>query len=198
MMEHPSDEVLAQKALEGDSGAFEELFRRHKKAILNFIFRMIGSRETAEEIAQDVFMKAFKNLFRYDPKRKFLTWLYTIARNQAKNALRDRKYFRDISLEQPIFGEDEGAALKEVIADTGIDPAQAAESAELERDAQKVLDSLPPEYKEVIALCSIQELSYEEASRILGCSIAMVGIRLNKAKELFMKKLGIDLGPREK
>jgi len=198
MTERPSDEILAASAKEGDTGAFEELFHRHKRAVLNFIYRLIGNRETAEEVTQDVFMKAFRNLYLYDTKKKFLTWLYAIARNQTKNAIRDRKYFRDISLETPVAKKDGSIALKDVIADPGANPVEEAQLGELENEAQKVLDSMPLEYKEVITLCSIQELTYEEAAGILGCSTAMVAVRLNKAKEMFMKKLGIDPQPREK
>jgi len=193
MAERQTDEILAARAKEGDTGAFEELFHRHKTAVLNFIYRLIGNRETAEEVALDVFMKAYKNLYLYDPERKFLTWLYTIARNQAKNSLRDKKYFKDVSLETQVLGKDEAVTLKDMIADPRADPLSMAESAELEGIAQKILNSMPAEYREVITLCSIQGMVYEEAGRIIGISTAMVAVRLNKAKELFMKQLGVEL-----
>lgn len=193
MVQEPvSDEVLAAMAKGGDVAAFEKLFYRHRKPILNFIYRLIGSKETAEDVAQDVFIKGYKNLYLYDPKRKFSTWLYTIARNQAKNALRDRKYFRDTSLDMAIGGQDGKLTLKDLISDPGADPAMIAESEELERQAQKVIDSLPIEYKEVITLCSIQGLTYNEAAEIIGCSAPNISIRLKKAKELFIKRLGIN------
>lgn len=185
------DEILVTKAKEGDIHAFEELFNRYKKAILNFIYRLIGNRETAEEVAQEVFLKAYNNLDIFDPERKFSTWLYTIARNLAKNAIRDRRYFRDVSLEESVIGEDEVIKLKDVIADPNARPDLIAQDEELAEEAQKILDSLPLEYKEVITLCSIQGLTYSEAAKIIGCSIASVSVRLNKAKALFMKRLGI-------
>ena len=155
----PSDENLAIKARDGYQAAFEELFHRHKRAILNFIYRMVGNRETAEEVTQDVFIKAYRNLYLFDPGRKFVTWLYTIARNQARNAIRDRRYFRDISLEETVSERDTTVRLKDVIASPAADPASIAESAELETEAQAVLDSLPAAYKEVIILTSIQRLT---------------------------------------
>jgi RNA polymerase sigma-70 factor (ECF subfamily) len=190
--QQPSDEVLAARAKDGDTAAFEELFHRYKKAMLNFIYRMVGNRETAEEVAQDAFIKAFRNLYLYDPGRKFSTWLYTIARNLAKNALRDRRYFRDRSLEETVFEGDKAVALKDMIEDPNADPSAVAESNELEEEAQKVLDTLPVEYKEIITLCSIQGLTYEEAAAIIGLSPSGAAARLEKAKELFMKRLGID------
>lgn len=189
-----SDELLAKLAKEGDLRAFEELFGRYKKAVLNFIYRMIGNKETAEEVSLEVFMKVYSNLAIYDPSRKFSTWLYTIARNLTKNSLRDRKYFKDISLEEPISEDGDQITLKDVISDPNTRPDTVVQSNELNEEAQRVMEKLPAEYREVIALCSMQGLKQEEAARILGCSIATVSIRLEKAKELFMKRLGLGHG----
>lgn len=187
-----SDEYLAESASKGNMRAFEELYNRYKNRVFNFIYRMLGNKETAEEVAQEVFIKMYKNLRIYDPSKKFIVWIYTIARNLAKNAIRDRKYFKDMSLDQVIFNEDEEVRLKDLIeSDSSLRPDAIAEDAELQDEAQKVLDSLPEEYKEVITLCCVQGLNYEHAAGILGISVASVGVRLNKAKLLFMKKLGI-------
>lgn len=191
MVDRPSDELLAKKAKEGDMNAFEELFNRYKKAILNFIYRLIGNKETAEEVAQETFLKAYNNLDIFDPDRKFSTWVYTIARNLAKNAIRDKRYFRDVSLEKAVFEEEEIVRLKDIIADPKAGPDTIAEDEELAAEAQKVLDSMPLKYKEVITLCSIQGLTYKEAAAILGCSIASISMRLDEARIFFIKKLGI-------
>lgn len=193
MADRPSDEILAQKAKEGDIAAFEELFDRHKRHILNFVYRMLGNMETAEEVTQETFLKAYNNLDIFDPNKKFTTWIYTIARNLSKNALRDKKYFRDISLEQIVFSENDVIRLKDVIADPNMGPDEIAEDEELSDEAQKVLDSLPPDYREIIALCGIQNLTHEQAAAIIGCSIANISIKLKEAKSLFMKRLGINI-----
>lgn len=187
-----SDEVLAQQAKEGNIKAFEELFERYKKRILNFVYRLIGNKETAEEVTQETFIKVYKNLDIYDPSKKFTSWLYTIARNLAKNALRDRKYFADISLEKEILRGNKAFKLKDVIADPSMSPASIVEDEELAEQAQKVLNLLPVKYREVITLYTVEKLTYKEIAEILGCSVANVSIILNKAKILFMKKLGID------
>ncbi len=192
MIERSSDEVVAKRAQEGDMPAFEELYGRYRNAILNFIYRMIGNRQTAEEVAQEVFIKVYVNLRVFDTAKSFATWIYTIARNLAKNSLRDKKYFRNMSLEENISGTDEIMKLKDVIADTAPGPETIAEDADLAEEAQRVLNLLPEEYREVIALCSIQGLSYKEAAAILECSAATISVRLNEAKELFMKKLGMN------
>lgn len=193
---HP-DEALLDMAKGGDTHAFEELFNRHKKPILNFIYRMVGSRETAEEITIEVFMNVYKNLGLYDPAKKFLPWVYTIARNLAKNALRDRKYYRDVSLDQDI-GDGEGGEsktmLRDLMEDHTMRPDLILEHEELELRVQAVLDSMRPEYREAITLCSIQGMTYEEASKIVGISIAGLAKRLEKAKEEFLRALRIEIG----
>jgi len=190
MTDNPSDEILAKRAGEGDLGAFEELFRRYKKPILNFIYRLIGNRETAEEVTIEVFVKAYNNLDIFDPERKFSIWIYTIARNLSKNALRDKRYFRDVSLEEAFSSKDKVIKLKDMIADPNALPDAIAQDNELAEEAQKILDSMPVKYKEVITLCSMQGLPYQEVAAILGISITSVSVRLNEAKNLFMKKLG--------
>ena len=192
MLNRQSDEALAGMAQKGDTKAFEELFKRYKRPILNFVYRLIGNRETAEEVAQEAFMKAYKNLDIFDVTKRFSPWIYTIARNLAKNALRDKKYFRDVSLDTILPKGDGNIHLMDVIADSSVMPDEIAENEELAQQAQRVLDSLPFEYKEVITLCSIQGLIYEEAAQIIGCSTATVSVRLNKAKELFIKRLKIE------
>ncbi|MCX5679026.1 MAG: sigma-70 family RNA polymerase sigma factor [Candidatus Omnitrophica bacterium] len=195
--EQLSDEILVQKAREGDTKAFEELFDRYKKQLLNFIYRLIGNRETAEEVTQEVFIKVYNKLEIFDPSKKFVSWIYTIARNLAKNALRDKKYFSARSLEETVVPGDETMHLKDVIADSSAGPDQIIEDDELAEDAQRVLDSMPIKYREVIALCSVQGLTYKEAAVVLGCSIASISVRLEEAKLLFMKKLGIDMPGRK-
>jgi len=194
-----SDELLAKSAKEGDALAFDELFKRYKRPILNFIYRLIGNKETAEDVALEAFMKVYENISIYDPNKKFSTWLYTITRNLAKNSLRDKKYFKDRSIEETLAEGDENLHLKDVIEDSSMRPDVIAQDNELAEEAQKILNGLPEEYREVITLCSIQGLKYEEAAKILGCSIATISVRLEKAKELFVHTLGIDdPGKREK
>jgi len=187
-----SDEALAKLAQEGDTKAFEELFERYKSPILNFIYRLIGNRETAEEVTQEAFIRAYKSLGAFDPRKRFSAWMYTVARNLAKNALRDKKYFRDVSLEQAVSTEGGDLKLKHVLSDPNPRPDAIAQDEELSRDAQKGLQRLPVEFREVITLCNIEQMTYKEASKILGVSEATVMNRLRKAKLIFMKELGID------
>ena len=191
MMEHNADEILARRAREGSIESFEQLFERYKKPILNFVYRIVENRETAEEVTQEAFIKVYKNLDTYDPERKFSSWLFTIARNLSKNSIRDRKYFRGISLDKPLKAGEESLKLMDVIRDPGVSPDEIARSRELAREAKHILSLLPIKYREIIALCSVQGLPQKDAAEVLGCSVATVSVRLRKAKKIFIKKLGI-------
>jgi RNA polymerase sigma-70 factor (ECF subfamily) len=192
MAEHPQDEALVAKARSGDDGAFEELFNRYKKPIYTFIYRFIGNRETAKEVSQEVFVYVYKNLDAFDPKKKFVSWIFMIARSLAKNALRDRKYSRHISLEAVLCEDEKVIKLKDALIDPAATPDMVVDNEELKEAAQKVLNAMPAKYKEVITLCSAKGLTEKEAAHILGCTIAAVSQRLKKAKLLFIRKLGLD------
>jgi RNA polymerase sigma-70 factor (ECF subfamily) len=118
--------------------------------------------------------------------------MYTIASNLAKNELRDRKYFHDIPLDTVIVVEDRAISLWQVVEDKGSRPDRDVQMKELEESVQRVLYSIPLNYRQALVLCDIQGLSYEEAAGILGCSVGTVASRLCRARALFMKRFGVD------
>jgi RNA polymerase sigma-70 factor (ECF subfamily) len=189
MQPAPSDEVLAHKAKEGDRAAFEELFERYKDPILNFVYRLIGNRETAKEVTQDVFLRVYRNLDIFDPDKKFAVWIYMIARNMAKNALRDKKYFRDVSLEQTVSERGRAVKVEDTLADPRSAPDAAAETGELEDRVQKALDSIPLKYKEVVTMHYIMGITKEEIARIMKRSMVTIKWRLRKGRMLLMRKM---------
>ncbi len=195
-MAQPPDEILIQKAKSGDRKAFEALYQKYKRPILNFAYRLIGNKETAEEITQETFVRVYLNLARFDPRGKVSSWIYTIAGNLAKNELRDKKYFHDISLDKVIFGDDKKIRLRDVVLEGKDKPDKVLEDKELQDQIQKVIDAIPARYREVLVLCDVQGLSYEEAARIVGCSVGTIASRLSRARVIFMKKFGTDIGRR--
>src|SRR3979490_3581221 len=84
------DAEIVASFLEGEERAFQELVERYQTRLLNFIYRTIGDREKAEDLVQEVFIRVFRHLHRFDQTKKFSTWIYTIASNLAKNELRNR------------------------------------------------------------------------------------------------------------
>ncbi|MCM8797900.1 MAG: sigma-70 family RNA polymerase sigma factor [Candidatus Omnitrophica bacterium] len=185
------DEELLLKAKEKDNEAFQELHRRYRKKILNYVYRLLGRYELAEETTQETFVRVYLNLERCTAEN-IAGWIYTIARNLAMNELKKLKQEQTVSLEETIFdGEGKKILLIDALADEKtVEPD--ARRKELENRIQGAINSLPIKYREVIVLCGIQELSYEEAARILNCSVRNVAVRLFRArkmlKELFFGK----------
>lgn len=198
-MRESSDEELVVLARQGSRAAFDEIFDRYKRRILNFVYHMLHDKETAEDVTQEVFVKVYMNLENYDPaKGKISSWIYTIAGNTAKNVLRDKKHKQDTSLDNIIFDEEKEIRLGDVISDEKYRPDSALEDKELQSQIQAVLDSMDVKYKEVITLCDIEGVSYEEAAKIMGISKGSVASRLYRARAIFIKKLNINLESKEK
>jgi len=184
-MDFIPDEQLIGDARAGSIEAFEKIFDRYKKQILNYVYRFIGNRETAEDVTQEAFIKAYRNLDLFDPQRKFSSWIYAIARNLAKNALRDKKYFRDISLDTEINEDANKTTLKDLVADSTKRPDILMRDAELQQQVEHVLNSLPVEFREIITLCCIQNMHQRDVAKIIGCSVSTVSLRLEKAKQAY-------------
>ncbi len=180
--EETSDEVLMLRVSEGDSEAYETLYNRYRNRILTFVYRYVGQRDTAEDITQDVFLKIYRNPRAFDPRSRFVTWLYTVARNLAIDSLR-RKRPR-VSL----HGEDDQPVLEPSVSESH-GPVASTLMSELEENVQRVLQGLSDKLREVFVLCAMQGLSYEEVARIVGCPVKTVSSRLSRAREHFHRGL---------
>ncbi|MFH0732652.1 MAG: sigma-70 family RNA polymerase sigma factor [Candidatus Omnitrophota bacterium] len=183
------DDELVEKAKEGDRAAFDILYNKYKRPILNYIYRLIGDIHQAEELTQETFIRVYTNIGRYVKKTKFSSWVYTIAGNLAKNYLRDTSYVQKVSIDKSI-DEEEGASLHDLLEDHTKRPDNAALKNEAEKLIQQGLEKLKQKHRKVIVLCDIQGLSYEDAAKALGCPPATVGSRLSRAREKLAKVLG--------
>ncbi|MBL7069721.1 MAG: RNA polymerase sigma factor [Candidatus Omnitrophica bacterium] len=184
-----SDESLLERAKDGDKSAFDIFYNRHKRRILNYVYRMIGRREAAEEITQDVFMKAYMNLTRYIAQGKALNWIYTIAGNLCKNFFRDNRYKKEVSINRELL-RLEGLSLEDMIEGREKMPSDSAMNREMEDLIQEHVNRLPIKYKAVLVLCDIQGCSYEDAAKILKCRVGSVGSRLSRARLFLAESLG--------
>ncbi len=177
------DDELVAKAKKGDRQALDGLYNKYKRPILNYIYRLIGDFHQAEELTHETFIRVYTNIDRYIKKAKFSSWVYTIAGNLAKNSLRDRSYIEKVSIDKKIAKEEGEISLLDVIADETKRPDDHILKKEKERLVQQGIDKLKPKHKQVIILCDIQELSYEDVAMILKCPPATVGSRLSRARE---------------
>ena len=178
------DDVLLRRSATGDEEAFTQLYRRNQAQIYRFALRMTGQPWAAEEIVQDVFMTLVREPKKYDPKRGPLgAFLYGIARNRVMKHLerQPRQFSRELK-----DGEAETKMLEPVDDRT---PAQWAELRERREQVRSAVLSLPPEFRETVVLCELEEMSYEEAARALECPVGTVRSRLHRGRALLLAKL---------
>jgi RNA polymerase sigma factor (sigma-70 family) len=184
-----TDEELMELYREGSRDAFEELFSRHHRRMIQFCYRMTGDRARAEEAAQEAFLRIARAAFTYRPTAKFTTWMFTIARRTTLNFLRDEK---ERGEKVPILHgtereENPGAVQVEGPAD--LDPERIAWSAELGEKFIEALQSLPEGYRTAFVLNRGDGLSYGETAAVLGITVQAVKSRIFRAKEMLLGKL---------
>lgn len=178
------DEVLLKRSAKGDEDAFTQLYRRHQAQIYRFALRMTGQAWAAEEIVQDVFMTLVREPKKFDPDRGALgAFLYGVARNRVMKHLERQP--REFPLE---VRNEEGEAKVVDIADQRT-PAHLAEMRERREQVRSAVLALPPEFRETVVLCELEELSYEEAAKILECPVGTVRSRLHRGRALLLAKL---------
>jgi len=181
----PDDELLAKMAA-GDAAAFTALFRRRQPQVYRFALHLTGSPAVAEDVTQDAFLTLIKEPGRYVPGRSgVFPWLCGIARNHARRLLaRDS---RMVTLAETDDGEPD------IEMETGAShPLEALAQAEQFRDLRRALMTLPLHYREVIALCDLQELNYTDAAVALECAVGTVRSRLHRGRALLAAKLRAD------
>ena len=155
------DDVLLRRSAKGDEEAFTQLYRRNQAQIYRFALRMTGQPWAAEEIVQDVFMTLVREPKKYDPARGPLgAFLYGVARNRVMKHLERQP--REFSME---LEDSEGETkMLEVVDDRT--PAQWAELRERREQVRSAVLALPPEFRETVVLCELEEMSYEEAAQL--------------------------------
>ena len=177
------DDVLLRRAAKGDEDAFTRLYHRHQASLYRYAVRMTGSAWSAEEVVQEVFMTLIRDPKKFDADRGSVgAFLFGIARNRVMKH-RERNP-RPLSLEEP---EKDGSAPKEP-ADT-LTPAVWAERWERVDQVREAVLALPPEFREAVVLCELEELSYDEAARLSGCPIGTIRSRLHRARALLLARL---------
>jgi len=177
-----ADVDLMLKFQAGDVSAFEQLMRKHQKSVINTIYRFIGNGAEAEELAQEVFLKVYNSVQKYKPKAKFSTWLYKIVTNLCLNELR-RKRFEPVSL------DDLAEETNDFIDAKQIPPDIALERKELVIRVKKAVESLPEKQRMALILREYDGLSYKEIAEVMGCSVASIQSRLQRAKATLKEKL---------
>jgi RNA polymerase sigma-70 factor (ECF subfamily) len=183
----PTDEQLVESALAGERQAFEHLVRRHQRALVNHIYRHTNQREGAHDLAQEVFLKVYQSLSSFDSKYRFTTWLYRIASNCAIDFLR-KKQPQTCSLHADP-SEDRGEGPARTLAGNDPTPHDALRLRELKRRLETAVQSLPPDYRQLILLRHRQLCRYDEIARIAQLPIGTVKNRIFRAREMLRNEL---------
>ncbi len=173
---------------DGDVRAFELLVTRHRKPIYNFILRFVRDAAQAEDVMQETFLRVIKGAEAYERQAKFTTWLYTIARNLCVDAARRGKHRKAASLDAPI-GDDDGAALIDMISDGKDGADRQASDGELRARMQKAIAALPDEQREIFLLREMADLQFNEIARVVGCPENTVKSRMRYALEKLREAL---------
>lgn len=184
--EQLDDRALVVLILEGDRDRFAQLVKRYEKRLINYVYRITHRYEDAHDLAQDIFVKVFLALDRYDPKYQFSTWLFRIAQNSAIDALR-KKHISEV----PIFQttEDEPSGKEREFADDGISPYRALNNKQISAAIDTAVSRLPPDYRELIQLRHFAELSYEEIASMKKIPLGTVKNKLFRARNLLKDAL---------
>lgn len=167
-----SDLDLINQCLKGNTGAFEPLVERYKKLVFNTAYRMMRSREEAEDITQEAFIRIYNSLARYNPEYKFSTWALKITTNLCLDNLRKRK------------GETLPIDEQFNLCDEGLTPEEQYLRKENQNKVLKAINNLPDKYKEFIILFHQRNLSYQEIMDITGESLTIVKNRLYRARQM--------------
>jgi RNA polymerase sigma-70 factor (ECF subfamily) len=174
--------------LAGDRDAFAELVGRYRERLLHFVDRIIRDRDRSEDLVQEAFLRVFRHLSRYDPGRKFSTWIYTIAGNLAKNELRNRGR-NPIVLYQALRprGEEDNRPLQ--FADARTRPDDLFASRHLREMVDATVATLAPHHREVFVLRELEGRSYEDIAAMVGVNLGTVKSRLNRARQAFAERI---------
>jgi RNA polymerase sigma-70 factor (ECF subfamily) len=176
---HDPDLELIRRTARGDEEAFEELVEKHKRPLLNTVYRYIGDPEDAEDLAQEVFVKVWKNASGFKGRSKVSTWLYRIAVNACLNDRRKRKH-RVESLDRM---QESGRTPDALVAE------EDRESAERNRIVREALSELPGRQRMALMLSRFEGRSYKEIAEIMDTSLSSVESLIFRAKEGLARRL---------
>ena len=186
------DGHVVSRHLAGDPQAFGTLVDRYQVRLLNFVNRTIGDRERAEDLVQEVFIRVFRHIHRFDQTKKFSTWIYTIASNLAKNELRNRSR-NPLVLFQTIKKNWDADHRPLQFEDTTARPDDLYRKRYLKDAVDSCVKELPEHHRAVFVLRELEGRSYQEIAEITGCNLGTVKSRLNRARNTLAHLIGPQL-----
>ena len=180
-MDSSTDEQLVLKIKDGDKAAFEQIYWRYKDRIIGIVYGIVRNREDAYELAQEVFVRIYQHIDKYQPGTNFSTWAFRIANNLAIDKYRRKRTAAETEFDndfQANYASDDGMITPPI----GLNPERACECAELREKIAAALDTLSEKQRAALTLCDIDGLSYKEIADILNIQIGTVMSRLHYAR----------------
>jgi len=168
----------------GDAGAFEELVSRYQNRLQTVLEHLVGNREQAEDLAQEVFIRVFKARQRYEPEAKFSTWLFTIANNVASNALRSRNRRREVGVVEGNGSGDTGPLTLDQMAKaaSGLMPTRALDRAEQADMVRHAVAALSERQRMALLLAKFEGMCYQDIAQTMGLSVQAIKSLLSRAR----------------
>lgn len=178
------------KARNGSEDAFYEIVSRYKNPMVNYLYRLLGNYDLAVDLSQDVFLKVFRNMERYDGNLKFSTWIYKIATNTAIDEMRRRKRRPALVLESETFRDGEEDSRHRVVeAEASGNPEEALLSGETAQRLDDAINSLEPQQKQIFILKEIAHMPLEEICKVTGIKVGTLKSKLFRARGFLKERL---------
>jgi len=189
--ENFSDRQIVERLQQGHSELFSLLVDRYSQRAYQIAYGVLNNKQDAEEVAQDVFIRIYRNIDQFRGDAEFTTWLYRIAINLARNKYRWNKcrgMFKNVSMDIPSEGKD-GSEYTRELPEERMQPDQEIQIDEFQQRVNQELQQLPNIYREALMLRNIDNLSYEEIAELLGCKLGTIKSRIARAREELRKRL---------
>ena len=183
----PTDDVLVRSVLAGDRERFGEIVERYQTRVVNYLYRIVRNLDDAHDLAQEVFIRVYQALDRYDSQYRFSTWLFRVAQNAAIDVLRKRR----VQL-VPISRrtDDGGDSMPDLDLPSGEPSAlDGLEGRERDATVRTAIDALPWEYRELILLRHYGELAYDEIAEVKGMPLGTVKNKLFRARQMLKQQM---------
>jgi RNA polymerase sigma-70 factor (ECF subfamily) len=180
---HDPDVRLMLQVREGDAAAFTELVLRYQNRLLTVLEHLVGNREQAEDLAQEVFVRVFKARHRYEPEAKFSTWLFTIANNIASNALRSRNRRREVGVPEGNGADSTPLSLDQLAkAASGAQPTRRLDKVEQAEMVRSAVAALNERQRMALLLAKFEGMSYQDIAQSMGLSVQAIKSLLSRAR----------------
>jgi len=180
-----TDEELVRAVLDGDQDAFRKLVERYQGRLVNYLFRLLRDLDEAHDVTQEVFLKVYQALDRFDPRYRFSTWLFRVGQNAAIDVIRKRR-LRLVSLSRADDGE-EGREWELPSGERG--PYGALRNVERGDAIGRAIEGLPDEYRELITLRHYGELSYDDIAALKEMPLGTVKNKLFRGRQMLKERL---------